>query len=87
MNLKLEQQKGGGNFIAGALHSITRLLTGGGVQTVESMYERTEHEQEVFEYLSLDISDLGTGPTRLTVTITDEVAQRSTSHSVEFEIE
>lgn len=87
INLKIEQQEDGGNFVASAVKSITRLLTGGDVQSVESMYERSEPSQEAHEYLSLDMSDLGTGQTRLTVTITDEVAQRSTSRSVDFEIE
>lgn len=86
VNLKLEQGEQD-NIIAGTLQAVSRFLVGGGVQTVESMYQRTESDQEAFEFLALDLSDLGTGQTRLTVTITDEVAQRSASRSIEFEIE
>ena len=54
---------------------------------MESVYRRTNQEREAYEYLQLDLSDVGTGTTRLTVTVTDEVAKRSASQSVEFEIE
>ena len=53
---------------------------------MESRYERTEAGQEVLEDVALELEPLGKGPVQLTVTVTDDVGNRTTSEIVNFEI-
>ena len=51
---------------------------------MESEYRRTETGQDAYEYLELDMNELSSGPTRLTISVTDETSGHTALASIDF---
>lgn len=79
----IKQRRG---FFSRIFGAIGRLFAGGGKKSVTARVERKGHDSTAIEYISLDLSRLPVGTSRLTVRIHDQNSGATTQVSRIFEL-